>query len=468
MIRLPDPLRGRHGMLGAVVMWMLFGETLFGIAAFLQQSTAAPFEALLALPIVVGSGFLFLRKSFFSSALAAVFSFTYLAASTIVTEIVEVKFWQDFPEAVFFEPLKSQALHALLVFASLFLGLLLWKAPSDWSWDEPSPSEKGFARSTWWVFLLAALALGALTSQGELITRAAYHSTEWQSHQWQTYAGLEALWVMLGICALSGALRAYGPRHRLFYFTLGVLGGAIGYFKLLRGSRSTAFGFLILLALLYFTLSKSKWKGWIIASMIPAALMFLLGWAHVRGHAAEIGVGRALLEGSSSTIRDIQQGDATNLDRFPKITWDMLETTYLYESGVRRNGETYWNLIPQTLPSFVAEMIGYERPLSEPWILAYYFPHGGGIFTVAEAYWNFGLAGVIGFAWALGWICIWAERFYRSLPPVFAYGYYGAVVISAENALTGIQTFVRGLEIALFVTALGWVLYRILTRGSTD
>lgn len=461
-----DLLEGRHGKLGALVMWTLFGAALFGMAAFFQKSPAVPSEALLTLPLVIGTGFLFTRKSFFSSALAAVFVFTFFAAILIVTEVVKIDFNIDFPDVVFCEPLKSQAVHALLVFVCLFLALLLWQAPAGWDWEEASPSEKGFAKATWWFFLLTALILGALTSQGDLITQSAYHSAEWKSHQWETYAGLDALWTMLGICALSATLRAYGQRHRLFYFTLIVLLGAILYFKLLRGQRSTAFGFMIFLALLYYTLSKSKWKGWVIVSMIPAAFVFLIAWASVRGEASEVGLGRALFESSSSTLRDIQEGSVTRLDRFPKITWDMLETTFLYESGIRRNGQTYLNLIPQTVPSFVAELIDYERPLTEPWVLAHYFPHGGGIFMVAEAYWNFGLAGVVGLALILGWICIGAERFYRALPPVFTYGYYGAVVISAENVLVGIQSFVRGLEIALLITGIGWVLYRILIRGS--
>jgi len=459
-------LKDRQSKFVAILLGVLLFGTAYGMVSFYHQVPASMSEMIFTLAAFLATGFLFLRKSFYSSALAAVFSTTLFAATLIITEFAKMDFSTENPDVVFYEPLKSQALHALLIFVCLFLALLLWRAPSGWSWGESTPPEKTFAKATRGFFLVAALALAAVNVQGELITQAGYHSTEWLAKQRETYSGIDALWTMLGICSLIGTLRVYGARHKNFYVTLGILLAALFYFKLLRGERSTTFGFLIFLALLYYTISTSRFRGWIILALIPVAFVFLIAWANVRGTASEKGLWQSFSEGSSSTLQDIQEGSIAKLDRFPKVTWDLLETTFLYENGIHREGATYWNLIPQMTPSFVAEIIGYERPLSEPWILARYFQHGGGIFMVAEAYWNFGLAGVIGLAIILAWVCVGTEKLYRKLPPVLSYGYYGTVMIGAETVLVGVQSFLRGLEIGLLVTTMGWVLLRISQRGT--
>lgn len=453
----------RHRLIIALTGILLFGA-IYGIMHFSNQTPASMTLFVFTAAAFFAAGFLFVRKSFYSATLVGITSFTLFAATLIITEFTKLEFSTTFPDVVFYEPVKSQALHALLTFVCLFAAFVLWYSPSGWAWGKPSVTEISFSKSLWGIFLAAALGIALLNTRGEFVFQAAYHSAEWLENQGETYAMLDALWIMLGICSLTATLRAYGPRHKYFRFVLITLILSILYFKLLRGERSTAFGFLIFLALLYYTVSTFKWKGAIILACMPAAFVFLVAWANVRSAASEKGLWRAFAEGSASTVTDIREGFVDKLDRFPKITWDMLETTFLYENGIQRRGETYLNLIPQTLPLPLAEIIGYERPLGESWMLAIYFDHGGGIFAVAEAYWNFGLPGVIGFALVLSAICVAVETFYRKVPPVLGYGYYGVIQLGAETVLSGIQPFVRGLEIAMLITLIGWALLEI-SRG---
>jgi len=269
---------------------------------------------------------------------------------------------------------------------------------------------------------------------------------------------MSSVFLIGSVCA---ALRGYGPKHVNFYFILISVVGMVVFFNLLRGQRSEFLGFLFFFAVLYYSLSKAKYKIAVIFLLAPLAFVFILSWASVRATAVEQRIGPAVLEGASNAWQDIKEGSVMKMDKLPKATWDMLETTYLYERGIRRNGKTYLNLISQRIPSFIAEVIGYERPVSEPWVLAEYFQHGGGIFMVAEGYWNFGLAGVIGLAVVLAYICIAIEKFYRRLPPILYYGYYGSVMISASNLFTGVQSFVRGIEIPFFMSVAGWLLMKV-------
>lgn len=273
--------------------------------------------------------------------------------------------------------------------------------------------------------------------------------------------GIHALLTMCILGSICAALRGYGARHVNFYFVLIVTTGMLIFFNLLRGERSNFFGFIIFLGVLYYTLSRSRFKAILIMLLGPAGLIFVLMWANVRWTAVEQGLIPAIFESTSAVWKDIKEGAVMKMDRFPKATWDLLETSYLYERGIRRNGETYLNLIPQRIPSSIAEIIGYERPISEPWVLAEHFRHGGGIFMVAEAYWNFGLGGVIGFAVIMSWICIAIEKFYRRLPPILYYGYYGSVIVSLSTLFVGVQSFVRSLEIAFLATLAGWLLLKV-------
>ena len=109
------------------------------------------------------------------------------------------------------------------------------------------------------------------------------------------------------------------------------------------------------------------------------------------------------------------------------------------------------------VPAAIADAIGYVRPLTEPWVLAGYVEHGGGIHMTAEAYWNFGLAGMVVVPFVLGWVLIGVEKLYRRLDSILMYGYFGIVVLNFAALTVGVQSFVRGIELGLLLTGLGWL-----------
>lgn len=450
----------KRSILIKMIIGTLIVGVIYGAVYFYRQVPAPKSEIMFSLIGLLGVIVLFRRGCFFSSTIAMVFTLIFISATVIITEVFPIQFNIEQSELVFFEPLKSQALHAFLVFNCLFSALLLWGTPKSWPWPVPTNAEKSFGKVSSWLLLVLSLVLTLLNIRGPLITQAAYHSDEYIKALVGSDAGVQAMSSVFLMGSVCAALRGYGPRHANFYFILISVVSMVVFFNLLRGQRSEFFGFLIFLAVLYYSLSKARYKIVVILLLAPVAFIFILSWASVRGDAVEQGIGRAVLEGASNTWQDIKDGSIMKMDKLPKATWDMLETSFLYERGIRRNGETYLNLISQRIPSFVAETIGYERPESEPWVLAKYFQHGGGIFMVAEAYWNYGLGGAIGLAVVLAYLCIAIEKFYRRLPPILYYGYYGCIVISASNLFTGVQAFVRGIEIPFFMSVAGWLLLK--------
>jgi len=398
------------------------------------------------------------ESRFFSAALLAISAFP-LAASTIIVNDYwgTVSFSTEFPEQVFTEPTKSSALHAFLGSFCLLAIVLLTHRSKPWVWSAPQRDEIHFARKHWGLFLIMYLGIAFLNIKGPLITAVGYHADDWNGG---FNAGFDGLWSMLAVAAVCAALRGYGHRHINFQVAVFALLASLLFFRLLRGERSTAFAILIFLSILYYKLARSRWKLAWISIFLTAGLVFLLVWASVRASAVEDGLLASVSTGTSNSISDITSGSLMNMDRAPKLTWDLLETAYLYDAGVRRNGSTYANLLPQFVPSFLADAVGYERPLAEPWILASYFRHGGGIFMFAEAYWNFGLIGCLGLGLILGLLSRVVETTFRRLPVVFVFAYFGLILITVQTLYVGVQSFVRGLEMGLAVTWMGLSLMR--------
>jgi hypothetical protein len=146
------------------------------------------------------------------------------------------------------------------------------------------------------------------------------------------------------------------------------------------------------------------------------------------------------------------------IERVSAKLWNTIDVIDLYDMGIRRSGATYLNLIYQQIPEVIAKVIGYERPLNDAWIFSEYRPEGGGFFLVPQAYWNYGIAGVVILAVILGWIFVSLERLFRRMPPLFLYGYF-SLLLFLIGALWGeIQALIRGIEIALLVTGMGWII----------
>ena len=78
--------------------------------------------------------------------------------------------------------------------------------------------------------------------------------------------------------------------------------------------------------------------------------------------------------------------------------YHMVKCVELWDSGIQLHGASYLALLPQQLPLFMTKLLWVSRPLSDPERLSLLLPdQPGGIYVIAQAYWNFGMLGVIGF-----------------------------------------------------------------------
>jgi hypothetical protein len=106
------------------------------------------------------------------------------------------------------------------------------------------------------------------------------------------------------------------------------------------------------------------------------------------------------------------------------------------------------------MPAFVADAIGFERPLNTAWLLGHYRAHGGGMFIVAEGYWNFGFFGAGLIAAFISVTTITAEHWIRKQKPIMI-GIYLALMGSCGFGLFyGLQGLARALEILIALALL--------------
>jgi hypothetical protein len=77
----------------------------------------------------------------------------------------------------------------------------------------------------------------------------------------------------------------------------------------------------------------------------------------------------------------------------PLAPYQTATTIQLREEGVFLKGQSYLDLIPMIMPTFVAETMGIGRPGGGAVLYSSYAPSVGGINMVGEAYWNLGRYG---------------------------------------------------------------------------
>jgi hypothetical protein len=121
------------------------------------------------------------------------------------------------------------------------------------------------------------------------------------------------------------------------------------------------------------------------------------------------------------------------------------------------------NLIPQALPDFIARWLNYERPISVAWRLAEHRANGGGLFLIAEGYWNLGLAGALLLTVALARAATALETWQRKQDAALMGPYLGLAGLFMYGMFYTLQTMVRGWEISLIMVLV--VRYMISQHG---
>jgi hypothetical protein len=366
------------------------------------------------------------------------------------------------------EPIITYALLSLLGTICVFQYLTLAKAPRGWRWVEPTRSEAIFARRTVWPSLFLSIALLLLTMRGASILDIPYpYNILWGVGVGVQDSGLEALGVYLMAYSILAALRGFGYRSTAFNVCVVVVLLNTLFFRIMRGERGSSLGILLTLAILFHLASRVPHKNalFVLFSMLAAAFMQVLG--HARTLAADVGFMRAIQASVQEYFIPVGK-DVGLVQMLPQSFWHLLHTVDLYQLGVRRYGETYLKLPGQTIPAFLADWIGYERPIHEAWVLGEYRVHGGGFFVIAEGYWNFGYVGALLVGLFLALMCVLFERWVRRQDLVMGMPYFATLVLSVFGLAYGTQTLLRAIEVAVGMGLVFHVGRRFLLRGRRD
>jgi hypothetical protein len=218
---------------------------------------------------------------------------------------------------------------------------------------------------------------------------------------------------------------------------------------LLAGDRGTFLTIYVGVLTIYWLAQsrRSQVKALFLIMLCIFMVYFLIHWGNVRVYAYEEGLIHAIFQIYPSRYSgDFSVADITLI---PASFGHYLHAVDLYNQGVRLQGETFVALVPQSIPSFVANWIDYERPLNSAWRLAEYRINGGGMYIFAEAFWNFGFIGPIILSLSLAIMAIAIERFYSRRRNVAKFLYFGFVSTFSFTAFYGMLPMTRSIQIML-------------------
>ncbi|HEY3323859.1 MAG TPA: hypothetical protein VGP72_25630 [Planctomycetota bacterium] len=409
--------------------------------------------------------------------LTAVYGFV-LTAMVVLCELLQMfsenlRFEACLSNALFTERLNALASSTLVAASCLYHGCaLFWADREKWVPRDNETAVRDFARET----ALPTLILGGLlliaTCYGTLITEQPYASDRsLEQTAMLSSAGTMLLSMYLIVMALVFTIRGEGYESRST-IVVAILGLALVIvFRSLRGDRGGGSIYLVSLMALFLIYSKrpTRQKYLWLSAMVLAVLIFFQSMAFTRHHAAEYGLLGGFAEGFQRNCVDVVFGpngfDPSGIQLLPQGYWHLLNTIDLYDQGVSLNGSSFYNLIPQMLPDSFAQWIGYERPLNISWRLAEYRNHSGGMFLIAEGYWNLGLAGALLVTLALARAATAYESWVRRQDAVLLGAYLGLLGLFSVGMFYGLQSMVRGWEINIALAILLKYMMRHRQRG---
>jgi hypothetical protein len=379
-----------------------------------------------------------------------------------------------FPKYVFTEANTSIVLGTSLLAASLFLLVAGALAPRV-GWNLVfSTHMVRTSREKQVIILLLALAiiLSVLTVPGTTVLSAAYATAEQRTGRMIDSAGLKIVAIGSLTTTLAVAASAFGIRSRN-YKTVGLMVLCVSiYFYFLRGDRGGTLPVVITVVLLYLMMSEDSMrrKLMIVSFFGVIGFILLMMMSYFRANAATLGVAAAASQSFSFAMGAFSGAEVgaksglLQLPLLPQSFWHGLHTADLYERGNSLGGRSFLDIIPQSLPKFATDIVDYERPLNGAWLLGKYRIHGGGMNSVALAYWNLGIMGVIIFSTALAFLISILENWYRRQLPSLI-GTYVLIGGSLPYVLLyGWQPLIKMVEIA-FILAL---IIRLMLYGGQN
>jgi hypothetical protein len=373
-------------------------------------------------------------------------------------------------EAQFTDRLNALAMGTLVATSCLYHACaLFWGAWDVWRPRQKSQVARRFAEEVWSTALVISVFLIAATVGGATIMQHPYASVEARAGSGVESSGLSLGATYLLVMALVWAVRAFGYHSRQTLLVVLVGLGAILFFRSLRGDRGGTSIFLgAVLFIFYMYSDRPRWqKNLVLLAGGAGVFAYFQALGYARTSASYQGLGSALSEGFDKHVMGIifpEEGfDPTQITLLPGGYWHLLHSIDLYHQGVSQQGASFLNLIPQALPDFIARWLNYERPISVAWRLAEHRANGGGLFLIAEGYWNLGLAGALLLTVALARAATALETWQRKQDAALMGPYLGLAGLFMYGMFYTLQTMVRGWEISLIMVLV--VRYMISQHG---
>lgn len=412
--------------------------------------------------------FLCFRLFASSRVLSAVYGCTFVAmlGYAIAFDVYPTKAFSPlYPAMVYIPEYVQLAYHSLFTAGSVFFFVCFRSEISgNWRWGDPSQAERRTAR--WLVprLFVVAVVLSFLLSSGVSITQAVYASEEYLSKKSLVESAGVALIGLATIAAIPvAAARSWGVNSLYFKVVLLLVTAHTVWFRLMRGERTGILTFIATVAAIYWFERRKPGMVWRSVAALLVGVAIIQVWPYVRGSASSVGLAEAISSGVQENVTSLGSGggpqfDPTSITMLPQSYFHLLHCISLREEGISLNGLGFWYLIPQSIPSDLAKLLGYERPLNAAWRLAEYRIHAGGMYIIAEGYWELGLVGSALVAALMGISANWFERYCRRSPPVVSFCYILLLGGSAFGVFYGLQSFVKSIEVvALMAVSYSWL-----------
>ncbi|KAF0192546.1 MAG: hypothetical protein FD165_709 [Gammaproteobacteria bacterium] len=257
------------------------------------------------------------------------------------------------------------------------------------------------------VWIVVSIALTWVSAPKETIFTAAYTQSEPININW----GFSAAWMVsyaVLTFALADAMFEFRPgigklKRTVIMLTILLV---VIWFQLLRGDRESL-TFVVAAALMYYAWGRSirgvvsgrrglsGSKIFLVAVMVFAAAFFV-------GSLRSMLAGTSTISELSNNLEQIGKSGALPFDNMMAGTWSGVLLTPLSIAGDYINGslaiqygKTYLDLVGSIIPGFLADWIGYERPIDAFHGPAWEMTYGiGGTHAVVVPFLDFRMAGV--------------------------------------------------------------------------
>jgi hypothetical protein len=252
-----------------------------------------------------------------------------------------------------------------------------------------------------------AIALSWISAPADTVFTAAYTGSRATLESWNFSSAWMLSYALL-VFALADsmfepAVRIGRFKRRVVLFSILLI---VIWFQLLRGDRDSL-PFVFAATLMYYVwgnglLGSKQARVKIDRPIMLALALVIFGVAFFVGAARNSLTGVGDLSDLLEVIADLNTAGAFRLDNLVSGTWSAVLLTplsvagdYINDSLPLRYGQTYVDLLASTVPGFLADWVGYVRPIDAFQGPAWEMTYGmGGTHAVVVPFINFRMAGV--------------------------------------------------------------------------